>query len=279
MSQARALSAEEIRGLRDELAGGGTPTVWFTAAAVGVPEGRSGKVIAMDEPAEGDFIQVRPAGSKDVLSFSAGEVTLVKPPRKRKEPAGAKDSAPARSTGGAAASSGGSASSGSTGGSAGTGRSGSGAGSSGNSGGSAGSGGAAAAGSGRGTSGANRSTSAAAKPAGSTGTGASAKNAAEPQRTGTTRRKPRSPAGATVVLTADEAGQWTCEVSTGKKRLLKPTPVSPAAVSQATRSLHADVAAAVEPLLDAAREQQRERVERLQRELADAQRMLDELTD
>ena len=50
MSQARALSAEEIRGLRDELTGGGTPTVWFTAAAVGVPEGRSGKVIAMWMP-------------------------------------------------------------------------------------------------------------------------------------------------------------------------------------------------------------------------------------
>src|SRR5919201_3769747 len=89
MSQARALSSDDVRGLRAELAAGGTPTVWFTASAVGVTEGRSGKVIALDEPAEGDFIQVRPAGSKDVLSFSAGEVTLVKPPRKKADSAAA----------------------------------------------------------------------------------------------------------------------------------------------------------------------------------------------
>lgn len=85
MSQARALSSDEVRGLREQLAAGETPTVWFTPAAVGVQEGRSGKVMALDEPAEGDFIQVRPAGSKDVLSFSVGEVTMVKPPRKRSD--------------------------------------------------------------------------------------------------------------------------------------------------------------------------------------------------
>ena len=67
------LSPEELNGLKEELAAGTTPTVWFTAAAVGVPEGRSGKVIALADPEEGDFIQVRPAGSKDVVSFSAAD--------------------------------------------------------------------------------------------------------------------------------------------------------------------------------------------------------------
>ncbi|GAA2790057.1 hypothetical protein GCM10010470_25880 [Saccharopolyspora taberi] len=93
------------------------------------------------------------------------------------------------------------------------------------------------------------------------------------------RRKPKQPAGATVTLTADQAGQWSVEVSTGKKRVLRPTPVPASAVAQAAKSLHADVADAVEPLLEAAREQQRVRVEQLQQELADAQRMLDELTE
>lgn len=255
MSQARALSAEEIRGLRDELAGGGTPTVWFTAAAVGVPEGRSGKVTALDDPAEGDFIQVRPAGSKDVLSFSAGEVTVVKPPRKRKEPEPAAGKGPT----GTAAGSGPAKSAGS-----------------------AKSAGPAA---GKTPSAASTPSSAAgaSAAAGSRSTGpAKAADAGEAKKTpgsGTARRKPpKSPAGATVVLTADDGGQWNVEVSNGKKRVLRPMPVTASAVAQAARSLHEDVAAAVEPLLDAAREQQRDRVERLQQELADAQRMLDELT-
>lgn len=80
------LSSDELRELREDLSTGTTPTVWFTGSAVGVPEGRSGKVVALGEPAEGDFIQVRPAGSRDVLSFSATEVTKVKPPRKKAAP-------------------------------------------------------------------------------------------------------------------------------------------------------------------------------------------------
>ena len=267
MAKARALSSDEIRGLREELTGGGTPTVWFTASAVGVPEGRSGKVIALDEPAEGDFIQVRPAGSKDVLSFSAAEVTLVKPARKRKEPEpAAKATSPAGtgSAGTSAAASGGGAAGGS---------------------GKAGPQGAAGSGSkpavpndAGGTAKAASAPKAGSKPAPSADS-----PAADQKTTGNTgtaaRRKPKSPAGASVVLTADQAGQWNVEVSTGKKRALRPTPVPASAVAQAAKSLHPDVAAAVEPLLEAARDQQRDRVEQLQRELAEAQRKLDELAD
>ncbi|WP_243792354.1 DUF6319 family protein [Saccharopolyspora gloriosae] len=231
MPQARTLSSDEIRGLREELSSGGTPTLWFTSAAVGVPEGRSGKVVALDDPAEGDFIQIRPAGSKDVLSFSAAEVTAVKPPRKRKEPepvAPASVAEPAK------------------------------------------------------TSAKAPEPKPAAEPAGpepSSSAPSASAGSAPKSAAAANRRKPKPPAGATVILTADQAGQWNVEVSTGKKRVLRPTPVSTSAVAQAAKSLHEEVAAAVEPLLEAAREQQRERVEQLEQQLAEAQRMLHDLTE
>jgi outer membrane biosynthesis protein TonB len=78
------LSAEQIDQLRADVDDGRLPMVWFTPAAVGVDAGRSAKVVAMTEPAEGDFIQVRPTGSHDTLSFSPNELTMDKPPRRRK---------------------------------------------------------------------------------------------------------------------------------------------------------------------------------------------------
>ncbi|MEV0698244.1 DUF6319 family protein [Saccharopolyspora sp. NPDC050389] len=237
------LSSDELRGIREELNAGTTPTVWFTGSAVGVQEGRSGKVVALGEPAEGDFIQVRPAGSKDVLSFSAAEVTKVKPPRKKAAPpeppakpaakprlaAPAPTPAPAKPPA------------------------------------------------------AQEKPAAPAKPRPAAASapapaGASAKPAAD----AAARRKPRQAkpiGGATVTLTADHDGQWSVEVSTGKKRVVRPTPVAANAVAQAAKALHDDVAAAVEPLIDAAREQQRVRVEQLRAELAAAQAALDELGD
>ncbi|GAA3848424.1 hypothetical protein GCM10022243_13090 [Saccharothrix violaceirubra] len=81
---AKSLSPEDVDQLRAELAAGRPPAVWFTAAAVGVEAGRSAKVVAFTEPAEGDFIQVRPTGTKDELSFSPAELTVEKPaPRKK----------------------------------------------------------------------------------------------------------------------------------------------------------------------------------------------------
>ncbi|GAA3458789.1 DUF6319 family protein [Saccharothrix longispora] len=82
-----SLSEEDIDFLRGELAAGRPAQVWFTSAAVGVEAGRSAKVVAFTEPAEGDFIQVRPTGDKDELSFSPAELTVEKPaPRKRTSP-------------------------------------------------------------------------------------------------------------------------------------------------------------------------------------------------
>ncbi|MCE6999879.1 DUF6319 family protein [Saccharothrix sp. S26] len=84
-----SLSPQDIDHLRAELAAGRPPAVWFTSAAVGVEAGRSGKVMAFSEPAEGDFIQVRPTGEKDDLSFSPGELTLEKPAPRKRTPAAA----------------------------------------------------------------------------------------------------------------------------------------------------------------------------------------------
>ncbi len=269
MSQARALSSEEITGLREELAAGTTPTVWFTAAAVGVEQGRSGKVTALGEPAEGDFIQVRPAGSKDVLSFSAGEVTVVKPERKAKNSgersaSGTKASSAKRTSEKSEAKvsekSEVKASEKAE------------------------------------TKSAEKSEAKAseksapktaekseAKSSGGAAGGGAADSGKSEAKSSTTRsggaakRKAAQHAGATVTLTADAEGQWSVEVNNGKKRVLRPTSVPASVVGQAARILHVDVADAVEPMLEAAREQQRSRIEQLQRELSEAQQKLDEL--
>lgn len=83
MAQPGSLSDEDVEHLRDELVRGREPTVWFTAEAVGVEAGRSARVVGLNDPVEGDYIQVRPAGSHDELSFSPSELTLERPGRKR----------------------------------------------------------------------------------------------------------------------------------------------------------------------------------------------------
>ncbi|WP_367130507.1 DUF6319 family protein [Saccharothrix sp. HUAS TT1] len=90
-----SLSPQDIEHLRAELAAGRPPAVWFTSAAVGVEAGRSAKVMAFTEPAEGDFIQVRPTGEKDDLSFSPAELTVEKPAPRKRAPAPAAVAEPA----------------------------------------------------------------------------------------------------------------------------------------------------------------------------------------
>jgi hypothetical protein len=84
------LSSEQVDHVRAELDAGRMPMVWFTPAAVGVDAGRSAKVVSLTEPYEGDFIQVRPTGSHDALSFSTSELTMDKPARRPKTAAPAK---------------------------------------------------------------------------------------------------------------------------------------------------------------------------------------------
>jgi len=87
MAKKSGLSAEDVDSLRSQLNEGTQPLVWFTAAAVGMEAGRSAKLLAFTEPEEGDFIQVRPTGSKDEMSFGPAELTLEKPPPRKKAPA------------------------------------------------------------------------------------------------------------------------------------------------------------------------------------------------
>lgn len=265
-----SLSEQELRSIREELAAGGTPTVWFTSSAVGVPEGRSGKVISLGEPAEGDFIQVRPASTKDVLSFSAAEVTQVKPVRKRST--NAKTTAPATSGNSTTARAEAVPPAAATD-SART----SGAASSGGRGGAATSGSRKSNGSASSTTSSSTTTGAGKQSAGSSSSNKVTADAESPGKAPSGKRTSRPSAGATVTLTADTAGQWTVEVLSGKKRSVRPTQVSPNAVAEAAKALHEDVAAAVEPLIDAAREQQRARVEQLRAELASAEQALGEL--
>lgn len=93
MAKKSGLSVEDVADLRAQLDEGTQPMVWFTAAAVGMEEGRSAKLLAVTDPPEGDFIQVRPTGSKDEMSFGLAELTLEKPPP-RKKPATPPPAAP-----------------------------------------------------------------------------------------------------------------------------------------------------------------------------------------
>ncbi|WP_040869072.1 DUF6319 family protein [Nocardia exalbida] len=243
------LSDSEIQQIATDIAGGRPPMVWFTAAAVGVPEGRSGKVIALGDPADGDFLQVRPTGSKDVLSFSPIEVTLTKPPRgaagataqpkstPRKEtpvtqpstttstatqPAQA--SAPQPSAGAKPA-----------------------------------------------------ETTAAASRAESAGKQAAAATAPKPAKTAAAR-KTKAPE-VTVTLTGTADGEWSIDVVSGKKRTLRGLPVAGSTVAQAAKILHPEVAEVVAGVLDALRGVQEAKVQQLQAELEEAKRLLNELSD
>jgi hypothetical protein len=239
------LSTEQIDQLRAELADGRLPMVWFTPAAVGVDAGRSAKVVAMNEPEEGDFIQVRPTGSHDELSFSPNELTMDKPPRRKKgetvklgmapvpaPPAPATDELlvvrerPGRRPAAAAK-----------------------------------------------TPAANApAAKAPAEPDGPTAK-------VPPVENRPARGRQRQPAPITVTLSSTPEGEWTVEVQTGSRRSVRPQPVPAGAVASAARALGGDIEAAIEGALSAAREQQRARVELLEAELSAARAALAELSD
>src|SRR5687768_5973271 len=84
------LSEQDLAAARAELAEGRPFPVWFTAAAVGVPVGGSAKIVSIGEPAEGDFVEVRPTGSKDTVFCSPNELTSTRPPRRRAQKAAGK---------------------------------------------------------------------------------------------------------------------------------------------------------------------------------------------
>jgi uncharacterized protein DUF6319 len=267
MGAAGSLTEEDLTAVRAELARERPVTVWFTAKAVGVPVGGSAKVVSVDDPPEGDFIQVRPAGSRDTMFCSPNELTRDRPARKRVAKT-APVAAPPKSTPKAApvtspvapavpapvleqAAP-------------------------------------AAAAPGPVVTGvvapvpepAPRSTPtpAPAPTPAPTPAPASSPERARPAAGRVPSRSSAPPSGVTVTLTATPEGEWSVEVVVGKKRTVRPTPVVPGDVAKAARSLPDVVAEAIDSALDSARRRQQERVEQLRAELEAAQRALQDLS-
>jgi hypothetical protein len=258
-----ALGEQDVQDLREAAAAGRPGTVWFTAAAVGVPEGRSAKVVSVADLAEGDFIQVRPAGSRDTVFCSPGELSRIRPARRRAEPVAppAPDRAPAatraaRSAAPVAA--------------------------------------AAAPAPPTATAPApapapEARPAAPARPAPPVASPpAAAPSAASPAVTEQpavavpppaprARAGKRTEAATGVHLTATPDGEWQAEVFSGSRRVGRAVPVPAADVAVAARALPPAVADAITAALEGARQRQRERVERLRAELEAAQHALDQL--
>lgn len=238
MTTADPLSEQDLSTAREQLAAGTPHTVWFTAAAVGVPAGGSAKIVAIDDAAEGDFIQVRPAGTRDTVFCSPNELTRTRPSRKRATKTATQAETPAgRGAGRSAAGATQTAAS----------------------------------------NGAAVASPGPARPTAST-TGESPKRApAAPRRSGPARAAAGRSAEATLTLHSTPDGEWSVEVTSGKKRTVRPSPVAPAAVAKAVRELPAAVGDAVEASLATARQRQAERVQRLRAELDAAAEALREL--
>lgn len=264
------LSEQDLEAARSALSAGRPFTVWFTSAAVGVPASGSAKVVSVADAAEGDFIQVRPAGSRDTMFCSPVELTTTRPARKRPRPPAASPDPVDRSAPVAERSA------------------------------------PPPARPAQPTPEQPRTATEQARPAALTPPGAAAPRAAAigaaapgsadigaaapgappaspPERPAdrpraSAPRSPARPAEVTVTLNATAEGEWTVEVVIGKKRTVRPTPVQPAEVAKAARSLPSAVAEAIESSLEAARRRQLDRVERLRAELDAAQRALHELS-
>jgi Family of unknown function (DUF6319) len=250
------LSEQDLAAARAELAAGRPFPVWFTAAAVGVPVGGSAKIVSVGEITEGDFIEVRPTGSRDTVFCSPNELTKARPPRKRAQQAPPQPAAPQlarqRAPQGASARPESPVHD------------------------------EAPEKSGAPVAEAERrpGRARAARPESPAHDEAPEKSGApvaEAERRPGRARAAR-PAEVTVTLCSTADGEWTVEVTTGRKRTVRPTPVQPAEVAKAARSLPAAVTEAIESSLAAARQRQAQRVERLRAELDAAQRALHELS-
>ncbi|WP_256666958.1 DUF6319 family protein, partial [Nocardia cyriacigeorgica] len=91
-------------------------------------------------------------------------------------------------------------------------------------------------------------------------------------------RKAKS-AEVTVTISGTADGEWSVDVVNGKKRTVRALPVNSAAVAQAAKLLHPEVAEVVGGIMEAVREAQLAKVEQLQAELEEARKLLAELPD
>jgi hypothetical protein len=238
MAAPGALTDQDVASVRDEAARDRPVTVWFTAAAVGVPVGGSARVVAVGDTDHGEFIQVRPAGSRDTMYCSPNELTRIRPARRptaRAAAAGkpAQPTAPPAAPGARRSVS-------------------------------------------QRVAAVNAPPSRAPAPQAAGGPAVPGK-AGESVGVARPRRRVARSAAITVSLTATTDGEWTVEVLAGTKRVVTAMPVPVAAVAAAARSLPPAVAEAIESSLEGVRQRQRERVEQLRAELDAAQRLLDQL--
>jgi hypothetical protein len=237
------LSEQDLAEARTELSAGKAFTVWFTSAAVGVPANGSAKVISIDDVAEGDFIQVRPAGTRDTMFCSPNELTRTRPTRKRVQQSAEQaperivppQRAPQPSAHSLESASQPSAQPETT-------------------------------------------PRPSAQPESRQQPSAHPAEKSPERARSVGGRSVARPAEVTITLNATIDGEWIVEVMIGKKRTVRPTSVQPADVAKAARSLPSAVAEAIESSLEAARHRQLERVERLRAELEVAQRALQELS-
>lgn len=233
-----ALTDEDVAAVRDDVSAGKTVTVWFTAAAVGVPAGGSAKVVAVGDIAEGDFIQVRPAGSRDALFCSPGELTRSRPARRPASSRQRREKAPDEATtpqetptlpSSARRAD-------------------------------------------RPSTSTSRAPSVPAPDVPGTPDGTVERSPRKPRA----RRRVEHPGPLTVNLTSTVEGEWTVEVLAGTRKIVTPTPVPATDVAAVSRSLPPAVAEAMMSALAEARRQQEERVAHLRAELDAAQRTLEQ---
>jgi hypothetical protein len=83
----------------------------------------------------------------------------------------------------------------------------------------------------------------------------------------------------TLTVTGTAEGEWQAELTQSGKRVLQGLSIPAASVARAATELHADIAKAIDTVLDQARQQHRARMEELEAELAKVKQALAELQD
>jgi polyhydroxyalkanoate synthesis regulator phasin len=105
--------------------------------------------------------------------------------------------------------------------------------------------------------------------------------AEQPRKRGrqpSTARKTRT-VELTLTVTGTAEGEWQAELTQSGKRVVQGLAIPAASVARAATELHADIAKAIDTVLDQARQQHRARMEELEAELERVRQALAELQE
>lgn len=83
----------------------------------------------------------------------------------------------------------------------------------------------------------------------------------------------------TLTVTGTAEGEWQAELTHGGKRVVQGLVIPAASVARAATELHADIAKAIDTVLDQARQQHQAKMEELEAELAKVRQALADLQD